>query len=201
MNTNLIVSQINSLTEFPADAIIVSYHNHYRWNNLDFIQYTDNNGCILNSPEFVKSLYNHWNEDPDDIGVICITALTHERGAFAARQGFATLCGKYISASNQLEEFDEGELLVNNCYHTIEGFDGNSMQKQTKKFEDTLYYKKYHKLCKPSTLAKKKAIYVAEQKKYNEEARALLVKNKEEAKKWFDENHISVRVAYLFFRR
>lgn len=195
------VTRINSLTEFPADAIIVSYHDHYRGNSGDIIQYTDNNGVILNEPEYVKAIYNHWHEEMDDRGVISIIALTHEKGAFAARQCFGILCCQYVSASNNLKSFDKGEVLINNCYHKIKGFNGNIMQKQTEKFEETFYYKKYHKLCKPSTLAKKKITYIESQNKYNEEARALLVKNKEDAKKWFIENHISVRVAYLLLGR
>lgn len=197
------VANVNSLTEFPANALIITYSDHYRGNSGDDIFFTDNEGQLDNREIY----FQHWNDDMDDRGIISIKALTHEKGAFVLYKEFRDICSEYVNASNNLKDWEAGksvynidnteEQYKNNGYGTTKNFFGSKI---TMKFEDSYWFRKISKRCKSETIQKKKIAFNEEKIEFNNSILNTLKQNKLEAAKWFNDNEISVRNAYLFYK-
>lgn len=202
---NLVATEIKSLINFPADAILISYSDHYRGNSGDDIFLTDNEGDLMGNYKHVY--FSHWNEYPDDRGVQFIVAITHAegKGAFATYMEFKKLCEGYVKASNDLKKWHSNETVwninvpeyANNGCGDTKNFVGS---KSTGKFEQSLWYRRVAKRCKPETIERKKKEYLENQEKYNTTVLAVLEENKAEMKSVFSELGISVRNAYLFLQ-
>lgn len=193
------VTEINSLTQFPPNAILITYSDHYRGNSGDDIFLTDADGHLLGD---YSMWFRHWNTSPDDRGVISIRAITHPNGAFAAFQEFQLLCETYKKASDTLKDWDNGEPVYNirecesiKSYCEYRVFNG---MKKTQKFEDTRWYRIYRDRAKVATIEKKRETFEKENKAYNQAVREVLLSNKTAAMQWFVENKVSVRNAYDF---
>lgn len=206
---NLIVTKINDFKEIPANSIVITYSDHYRGNSGDDISLSDNKGKDVCTNGFMDSL--KWNVYMDDRGVISCVAITHPNGAFPALVNFRTICANYVEASNNLKKWEKGETIWNvetdentlkygNCGVWKEGtrqcrlFTGS---KDNLSFEQSRWFKFAAKRSKKTTIAKKRDIFYKEQIARNEAFLTLLKNQKEEAAKWFIENNISVRNAYI----
>lgn len=211
MTTNLKVSEI-SLNEIPANAIVITYSNHYKHNSGDDIYLTDANGNEGGN-EFLKNGFMH--EKYEDRGIIAIKAITHENGAFAALKEFKTICLVYVDASNDLKKWENGEPVYNvqtddattlkygNCGTWKQGTKQSQLfsgSKDMVKFENSRWFRFCAKRSKTETIEKKRIQYYQEQSDRNSAIHQLLINRKAKAAKWFIENEISVRNAYLFLQ-
>lgn len=194
--TPLNVNELSKAT--PPNAIIITYSDHYRGNSGDWILLTDNKG--KDKEGWLNRFHPH--NSMDDRGVISAKAITSENGAMYAFITFKLLCEAYVKASNELKEWENGNCVYNipdpdKSEYSKHGNLGVSYKDQTK-FEETQWFKRYSSRSKEETIKKKKMLFLENQTKKNQYIQVLLEKNKENAKKWFESNEISVRNAYLF---
>ena len=206
---NLIVTKINDFKEIPANSIVITYSDHYRGNSGDNIYFSDNEGRDSNFNDFMNKL--QWSTGMDDRHVLSCVVISHINGAFPAYINFRKICNNYVEASNNLKKWEKGETIWNvetdentlkygNCGTWKEGtrqcrlFTGS---KDNLSFEQSRWFKFAAKRSKNSTIAKKRDIFYKEQIARNEAFLTLLKNQKEEAAKWFIENNISVRNAYI----
>ena len=206
---NLIVTKINDFKQIPANAIVITYSDHYRGNSGDNIYLSDNQGKDVSTNGFMDSL--KWNASMDDRGVISCVAITHPNGAFASLVNFRTICANYIDASNDLKKWENGEAIWNvqtdentlkygNCGVWKPGTKQEQLftgRKDNLKFEDSRWFRFTAKRSKKETISKKREQFYKEQTEKNTAILNLLKNNKESASKWFRENEISVRCAYI----
>ena len=177
------VEKLTTFDNFPSNSIIITHSNDYRGNSDDDIFLTDCDGNLMD--DSLKSIYfKH-----EDRKILDAVVITHEKGAFKLYNEFQSKCFNYVYISNSLKDWD------NNNPSSIAPF-----SKREDAIEDTNWYKKYAKRCNPETLEKKRKEFEKEKNEYNETKRNQLVKEKEEAKQWFIENGITVRIAYIFLR-
>lgn len=194
-------TNITNLNSLPANAIIITYSDHYRGNSGDDIYLTDNEGRDTHFNGFANRLQPH--TFMDDRGVISAVAITSEKGPFAAFREFKTICSQYVAASSNLKLWDNGETVYNipgfeeygNCGAENKKFTGSY---DSQPFEASAWYRRCAKRSKAETILLKKVEFEADQKRRNQYVRSILAENKANAAKWFEENGISVRCAYLF---
>jgi len=204
---NLVVTNLETLQNFPANAILIMYSDHYHGNSGDDIFITDNTGSLVNQGTDgvigAEVFFKHFNMTENDRGVVSLKSITHEKGAFKAFQAFRNICLAYTEASYNLKKWENGETVWNvaGCGKFANNGCGDSAtfvgSKCTMKFEDTKWYKRYC-CAKESTVNRKRAEYNAAQIEFNAAIQNALIAKKNEAKKWFVENNISVRNAYNF---
>lgn len=193
------VTDINSLTEFPADSILIVHSDHYVGDYRYRVLYTDNRGNLLLDCQ--NKLLSHWHQTADDRGVIYIKAITSDRGGFFTQMLFKAICNRYISSSKNLKQWREGNY-VNSCnvgfeVKTDSGYKLSAFRKRNNRFEDTAYYYRYHRRLKPSTLSKRKEEFYLKEQQFNSFVENELLKEKQLAELWFLENGISSKIAYI----
>ncbi len=205
--------QVQKITDFnnlPANAIIITYSDHYRGNGGDDIYFTDNRGYICENEKYPS--YWHWHETCDDRGIMGIRAITSVRGGLKLFEDFLQKCKEYIKASNDLKKFnntteriqlsknnvsdefyDEFKNKYSSFYFTVERCDIY--------FEQSRWFSRFKNIAKIETIKKKKDEFNAQKEYYNEKVRDELFKLKSRKSEWFEDNGISVRNAYLFIER
>jgi hypothetical protein len=197
------VKEIKKLSEIPTESILVCYSDHYKYNSGDDIYFIDKNGNSVYNPEMFKEL--KWHDEIDDRGLISVHAITSINGGLACLIEFKHICQRYVKKSQNIKDWDNGRMVygvmggLTKETYANEGSrdDSFSGMKDSCKFEDSTWYIRCYKRSKESTIEKKRKLFYDEQIKRNETIRNAMIRDKEEAAKWFNDNNISVRVAYL----
>ena len=185
MGEKIKVTELTSLTNLPSDSVIITYSDHYKGNSGDDVFLTDNTGQLLR-----ERPYLHWSENMDDRGLIWMRAITHDRGAFAALLEIRSVSHSYVEASQQLKDFQCGKYV-----HCSELDDTAILR--TSPFEASSWYRRYANRSKKETVQANRQAFIAERANYNTAMLSHFEAKKNRAKKWFSDNGISVRVAYL----
>ena len=184
--TNLQVVEIKENDSIAINAILIGLHDHYYANSGDVLCFTDNKGQI------VRGFLPNWTTEPEDRGLISLIAVTSNEGAMETIFSFAELCREYVQASTAFKDFQKGNFVST---------ENGSYWLNDTKFEDTKYYRFVHNRTNEKTLARKKTEFEKEQVEQNKKALESLKSLKTEKAKWFNDNAIPVRVAYLFLNQ
>ena len=166
--------QFDSVHDVPANAVFVTYSNHYRGNSGDDVYFTNNEGKVH---DFLGNYWNmHDHINYEDRGVISTTQVIVEGcNQLETLIVFKQLCWNYFHASKELKDFRKNESI----------------------FENSYWFRFCHKRSLDKTIEKKRKQFYADRDTRNEQDLSILTENKQKVVDIFNSLGISVRIAYV----